>query len=215
MMKMTCGFICYCCACSSGTSQEQISRSIGPWRPSNRWASLTTMACSALAPQLYPRTKLAGEMFAQIVTAWCRLCKVPYGIEIGFCLPCFRAILKNDWNEVVDLILKPRPGGRQFLNLVLLSSACALRSESNTFLDFPSSWFLFHSRERVSGPVQRGMGQDQWSRGGAEKVAQQALCRRTAASRPVHVWQEKHHHCLWTGWFSTIYAVRWKTKLRK
>lgn len=25
----------------------------------------------------------------------------------------FRAILKNDWNEVVDLILKPRPGGKK------------------------------------------------------------------------------------------------------
>lgn len=24
-----------------------------------------------------------------------------------------RAILKNDWNEVVDLILKPRPGGKK------------------------------------------------------------------------------------------------------
>lgn len=24
----------------------------------------------------------------------------------------FRAILKNNWSEVVDLILKPRPGGK-------------------------------------------------------------------------------------------------------
>lgn len=29
------------------------------------------------------------------------------------CLLWFRAILKNDWNEVVDLILKPRPGGKK------------------------------------------------------------------------------------------------------
>lgn len=25
---------------------------------------------------------------------------------------CLRAILKNNWSEVVDLILKPRPGGK-------------------------------------------------------------------------------------------------------
>lgn len=32
-----------------------------------------------------------------------------------------RAILKNDWNEVVDLILKPRPGGERDKPAALLS----------------------------------------------------------------------------------------------
>lgn len=62
--------------------------------------------------------------------------------------------------------------------------------------------FFFYSGERISGPLQGRVGKDSGSGGSTEKASQQALCGRTAAERPVYVWQEKHRHCIWTGWFS-------------
>lgn len=48
-----------------GTSQGQMNKWMRPWRLSNRLASLTTMACSALAPQQCPHNRLAGETTGQ------------------------------------------------------------------------------------------------------------------------------------------------------
>lgn len=105
-----------------------------------------------------------------------------------------RAILKNNWSEVVDLILKPRPGGK----------GCGA--------DFPLSvmqkWCLeclsftaIYSRERILGPLQRGVGKNPGPRGSSEKTTQQALCGGAAVARPLNVWQKEHSHCIWTGWF--------------
>lgn len=104
----------------SGTSQEQMSRSIRPWHPSSRQASLTTTACSASAPQLCPHSMSAGE-----VMTWKRLRKSWWdGRNQTFLPPLVwgRAILKNNWTEVVDLILKPRPGGNTRYIIILFSS---------------------------------------------------------------------------------------------
>lgn len=68
----------------------------------------------------------------------------------------------------------------------------------------------FHSRERISGPLQGGVGQNPRPERCTEKVAQQALRGGTAASWSVHVWHEKDRHCLWNGVFSVISAVRVK-----
>lgn len=107
--------------------------------------------------------------------------------------------MKNNWKEVVDLILKPRPGGNKLLDSALFFSSLQNASPELEFFSF----IVFHSRERVSGSMQGGVGKDSGPRGCPEKVTQQALCGRPAAARPVHVWQEGHHHCLWTGWFFT------------
>ena len=60
------------------------------------------------------------------------------------------------------------------------------------------------SGERVPGPLQGGVGEDSGPRGRPEKAPQQAVCGGAAAARPVHVWQERHRHCFWTGWFFSL-----------
>lgn len=53
---------------------------------------------------------------------WCHLLLGwTFSISRFFALCGGRAILKNDWNEVVDLILKPRPGGKRDKPRTLLS----------------------------------------------------------------------------------------------
>lgn len=99
----------------------------------------------------------------------------------------------------MDLILKPRPGGK-CTTLTLFSAA--IEAVAKVFQVSHCLGFFFYSGERISGPLQGRVGKDSGSGGSTEKASQQALCGRTAAERPVYVWQEKHRHCIWTGWFS-------------
>lgn len=91
-------------------------KSIRPWHPLDRPALLTTTACSALALQPCLRITLAGKAMKDIVW-WMFAGKKSW--EIIYFMHFFRAILKNNWSEVVDLILKPRPGGKGRIFLYL------------------------------------------------------------------------------------------------
>lgn len=201
----------YTCICSVGTSQGRMRRFIRPWRPSGRQASSTTMECSASAPQLCPHNKLAGEMVGQSLMRW------------------FKIWLHNLIHLILSLVVSGlfwRTTGRRWLiwswNLVLevihsfsVSSPPLYERVVNSILNIFFVLMGFHSREGVSGPLQGGVGQNSGPGGCTEKVAQQALRGGTAASWSVHVWQEKHHHCLWTGVFSIFSAVRVKKRKDK
>lgn len=56
-----------------------------------------------------------------------------------------RAILKNDWNEVMDLILKPRPGGK-CTTLTLFSAA--VEAVAKSISSFPLSRFFLLQRRK-------------------------------------------------------------------
>lgn len=111
-----------------------------------------------------------------------------------------RAILKNNWNEVVDLILKPRPGG----NKLFSRSFSLLLRWSEKSLKRPIVSIVSYSGERIPGALQGRVGKDSGPGGGTEKASQQALCGRAVTERPVYVRQEKHRHCVWAGWFSVF-----------
>lgn len=129
-----------------------------------------------------------------------------HSIQVFFLFSGDRAILRNDWNEVVDLILKPRPGGTLadlFIFLILLLSA------EQKYCKWSSVFVALCSGERVPGSLQGGVGQDSGPRGGPEKAAQQALRGGAAAARPVHVRQEEHRHRLWTGRCFFLFVLKY------
>lgn len=108
-----------------------MSRWNRPWPHSGTQALSITTACSALAPQLYLHTRLASKNAPDYATAQMQVylkhllitspsvhaCKQLIYCTLGVLRFCkhisllSRAILQNNWTEVMELILKPRPGG--------------------------------------------------------------------------------------------------------
>lgn len=101
----------------------------------------------------------------------------------------------------MDLILKPRPGGKSWGGWIRFSCICNVKMVFRTYC---LSLAAIYSGERILGPLQRGVGKDPGPRGSAEKTAQQALRGGAAVARPINVWQKEHSHCIWTGWFFLI-----------
>lgn len=95
----------------------------------------------------------------------------------------------------MDLILKPRPGGKERKACAYLSGMIWEEGVGSLTLILTA----LCSRERILGPLQGGVGQDSGPRRSLEKAAQQALCGRAAAARPLNVWQKEHCHSFWTG----------------
>ena len=79
------------------------------------------MGCSALAPRPCLHNKLESKVKPREADIYCDYVISVYS-SILILLFRRRAILRNDWNEVVDLILKPRPGGKELLSLTLSST---------------------------------------------------------------------------------------------
>lgn len=113
-----------------------------------------------------------------------------------------RAILKNNWNEVVELILKPRPGGKSGRGWGLNTCIPHMCLKPHSYL-----FTAVYSRERILGPLQRGVGKDSGPRGSSEKTAKQALCGGPAIARPLHVRQKEHSHCIRTGEFLIFFKL--------